>query len=343
MFALVTGASGFLGGHLVERLCGAGHRVRAMVRDRGKARFLEGSGAEFVLADVTAPETLAAALEGVEVVFHSAALVSNWAPWSEFQATTVQGTENLLQAAIRVGVKRFVHISTIRVYDDRSCPQNSVIAEDVPIGKYGFRDFGNYARAKAEGEAVVWRFASQLPVSVIRPSWIYGPRDDVILPPLLRWLRDPGSYWPGHGDPCADPIYVTDVADCTIAAALHPAAIGQAYHAAPHEHIRLRAFLAALCERCGVKLLNQTFPYYGAVFFTHLFEAWARLTRRGSAPSLNYAGLAMLTRDIRHSPAKAERDLGWRSQVSVADGLDQTVRWLTQTHPELIPSASPTS
>src|SRR5690349_12961017 len=126
MFALVTGASGFLGGHLVERLCAAGHRVRALVRTPAKAQFLAATMAEIAAGDLTAPASLASALDGVDTVFHSAAMVSNWGRWNDFQAVTVQGTENVLDAAERAGVRRFVHISTMRVYDDRICRQTGV-------------------------------------------------------------------------------------------------------------------------------------------------------------------------------------------------------------------------
>src|SRR5437868_13670511 len=104
MFALVTGSTGFLGRHLVGRLRAAGHRVRALTRSPEKARVLDGSGAEVAHGDVTRPESLAAAMAGVDVVFHAAALVTNWAPWEDFANTTVHGTENVLQAALVAGV-----------------------------------------------------------------------------------------------------------------------------------------------------------------------------------------------------------------------------------------------
>src|SRR5207244_465555 len=102
-----------------------------------------------------------------------------WMPWSSYLATTVQGTENVLAAAARASIQRFVHISSIRVYDDRYCVRNRVVTEDAPHGKRGFRHFGHYAHAKVLAEAAVWRYASRLPITVIRPAWIYGPRDEV--------------------------------------------------------------------------------------------------------------------------------------------------------------------
>ena len=330
MLALVTGSTGFLGSHLVERLRAAGHRVRAMARDLNKARLFENTGIEVVRGDVTAPESLARALEGVEVVFHAAALVTNWAPWSDFLAVTVEGTENLLAAAARARIQRFVHISTIRVYDDRHCRRHGVVTEDAPHGKEGFRHFGRYAKAKVMAEAAVWRWSAQLPVSVIRPAWIYGPRDETILPALVRFLRAPGARWPCRTDPCADPIYVSDVADCALAAALHPRAVGQAYNAAPEQRISVREFLGALCRALGFPPPSRSAPYLIASLVAHASESWAHLSRRRTAPAIDRAGLAILTQDVRHDPAKAERELNWRSQVDLADGVARTVAWLRE-------------
>ncbi len=336
MRALVTGATGFLGSHLVQRLCEQGHTVRALVRDPSKAHVLDGIDAEVVAGDITSCASLHGALRGVDVIFHAAALVKGWAPWSEHQATTVKGTENLLAAAVQAGMRRFLHVSSIRVYDDRYCRRHLVVTEEAPQGKRGFRPFGNYARAKVESEAAVWRNANHLPVTVIRPAWIYGPRDEVILPSLLRYLRDPFAFWPGNADPCADPIYVGDVADCAVAAASHPAAIGQAYNAAPHQHVRVRHFLGAICAALQMKMLDRSIPYPMAKGFAHFWETCWNLSGFRTAPPATRAALAMLTEDVRHDPGKAAREIGWRSKVDLEAGIEVTAKWIRNSHPELL-------
>jgi 2-alkyl-3-oxoalkanoate reductase len=336
MFALVTGATGFLGRHLVGRLRAGGHRVRALARNPSRAALLAGTGAEVVQGDVTAADSLTEAAVGVDVVFHTAALVTNWAPWAQFLAATVRGTENALRATAGSRAERFVHVSTIRVYDDRYCRRHRLVTEEAPRGERGFRHFGHYARAKVMAEEAVWNYAPNLPVTVIRPAWIFGPGDEAIVPPLLRFLGAPQARWPGRTDPCADPIYVTDVADCAIAAALHPVAAGQAYNAAPDQRITVREFLGALCQATGVPMPHQSVPYAVAASAARLSEWWAALTGRRTAPAVNRAGLAILTQDVRHDPAKAERELGWRSQVSLADGVTRTAVWLRQQYPALV-------
>src|SRR3954454_17144990 len=104
MRALVTGGTGFLGSCLVKMAQASGYQLRALARSKEKARFLEPCGAEIVLGDITSAESLDQAVRGCDVVFHTAALVTDWAPWRDFLRTTVQGTENLLHAAAGAGV-----------------------------------------------------------------------------------------------------------------------------------------------------------------------------------------------------------------------------------------------
>ena len=335
MLALVTGATGFLGSHLVQQLRLGGHRVRALVHNPNKAHVLDRLDVEIVVGDVTAAETLMPAVAGVDVVFHTAALVADWADWASYLATTVQGTENTIEAAIRASVRRFVHISTIRVYDDRYALKHGVVTEESPRGELGFRHFGHYSHAKAMAEAMVWKHQDRIPVTVIRPAWIYGPRDEVILPPLVRYLRGRFARWPSSIDPCADPIFVTDVADCAIAAALNACAVNQAYNAAPHNRIRVREFLGELCSALGTKTPTRSIPSWLASSSAYFWEGLARATRRRTRPLVTHAGLAILSADVRHDPGKAERELGWRSKVELATGIEQTAAWLRRCHPDV--------
>jgi nucleoside-diphosphate-sugar epimerase len=336
MTALVTGATGFLGSHLAERLLLTGWPVRVLVRDPGKAQLLQQRGAEVVVGDLTAPASLAPALDGVDTVFHCAALVTNWAPWSDFLAVTVRGTENLLAGAARAPLRRFIHVSTIRVYDDRSCRRRGVATEETPLGARGYRHFGYYARAKVMAEALVWQRRDALPVTVLRPAWIYGPGDETILPPLVEFLRSPRARWPSRTDPCADPIYVTDVADCAIAAALRPEAVGQAYNVAPADRISVRRFLGLLCSALGIRPPTRSAPYWLSAATAGMVEGVARLRGRACAPTVNRAGVAILAHDVRHDPAKAERELGWRSSVGLEEGVRRTAEWLRQrSHPAM--------
>jgi nucleoside-diphosphate-sugar epimerase len=337
MHALVTGATGFLGSYLVAELCAAGHRVRALARNPHKSRLVEAMGAQVALGDLTDRASLATATRDIDVVFHAAALVTDWAPWSHFVRTTVQGTADLLQAAVVAGAGRFVLISTVRVYDDRACHRCRVVTEETPLGSRGFRAFGNYAAAKVLAEHCLWRChaAGDIAATVLRPAWIYGPRDETILPHVVRFLRSRGAAWPSRGNPCVDPIHASDVARCAVLAGLNDQAIGQAYNVAPASEIRLREFLSPLCQELGIPVPRHALPYALTASVTRLAEWWARLTFRRRPPAFTRAGLAILTEDVHHDSAKARREFGWQPQISLAEGLRQTADWLRQRFPEL--------
>jgi len=330
MQALVTGATGFLGSHIVARLLAAGHQVRGLCRSPAKRDALVKLGAEPISGDVTDVSSLLTATQNVDVVYHAAALVTQWGPWSEFERVTVGGTENLLQAATRAGVRRFVQISTIRVYDDRYCKQHRVVDEEAPTGTHGFRHFGHYARSKLLAEQTARRHheSGGVPVTILRPAWIYGPGDTNIVPGVLRFLQSRFPRWPSRNDPCADPIFVEDVADCAIAATLSDRAVGHTYNVAPAEEISLRQFIGAIALRMGIPLPRRSLPYFVPATVATFAETWARLTRRVTPPTATWAGLAVLTQDVRHDPSKAERDFGWRSQVSLEEGTRRTAEML---------------
>jgi nucleoside-diphosphate-sugar epimerase len=158
----------------------------------------------------------------------------------------------------------------------------------------------------------------------------------VIVPALVRYFKTPGARWPGRTDPCADPIYVTDVADGAIAASLTPQAAGQAYNVAPPRCIRLHEFLGALCRALTLNMPAKSAPYIWASAAARASECWAILTRRQTAPAYSRAGLAILTEDVRHSPSKAQRELGWQPTVDIQEGIRRTAEWLREIYPDLV-------
>jgi nucleoside-diphosphate-sugar epimerase len=331
MKRLVTGGTGFIGSHLVERLLAAGHPTRVLVRDEAKGDWLARQGAELIVGDVTDLTSLMRATEGIDTVFHCAAYVTDWGPWGRFKAVTVDGTSNLLAAASKAGVARFLHVSTATVYDDRFCRRARIITEDAPHGERGDRAYGHYSKAKVLAEKLVWQShrEGKIAATVIRPTWVYGPRDFTILPRLIEHLKGPFACLIGRNDPVVDPIYVTDVAECAYLAATSDPAIGQAYNAAPPQEIRLREFLGALCGQLNMPPPRWSLPYSAAYLATKACETWAHLIGAKDAPSLTSAGLASFTVDQHFDPAKAIAELNWRPQVALEEGARQTAAWLS--------------
>lgn len=352
MRILVTGGTGFIGRHLVERLCTEGYEVRVLVRNRLKARIVEAMGAKVEFGDVTDLHSVRQAMRDVQVVFHLASRVSDWGAWHDFATATVNGTENVLNAATEAGVARFVHLSSVAVYDDRATDKSRVVPETTPRGHLGDRTHGYYARAKVMAEAAVWRYHRQyrLPVVVLRPALVYGEHDETTIPRLIDYLRSRGAMWVGRANPTIDPIHVSDVVDCALAAAVSDRAVGQAYNVAPDRELGVKDFWNLLCKELRIQAPRWTIPVWIVAMAAVLCEAVARRLGLETPPTLTRAGVAIFAKDRHHTPAKACRELGWRPKVQLTEGIRRAVRTVARprladrpsTRSVIYPSPQPT-
>jgi nucleoside-diphosphate-sugar epimerase len=337
MRALVTGAAGFIGSHVVERFVAAGHAVRGMVRTAAQESAVRNLGADPMRGDVTRPVTLRAAADGMDAVIHVAARVTDWGDWPAFEAATVRGTVNTLRAARDAGVRRFVLVSSVAVYDNRVGDRLHVVPEDTPHNGVGDRLLGHYARAKVLAEEAAWQFhdPGRFEVTAVRPAWVYGPRDRTVLPRFVEYMNTPFSCWFGRRDPVADPIYVTDVADGILLAATRPQAAGNAYNLAPAEEIRLRQFLERLCKSLGVRTPGWTIDDRVILTIARGVEAVARCIGLREPPFLTVGAVATVTCDRHYDPSKAIDELGWTPAVSLERGIELTAEWF-RTQPDLM-------
>ena len=130
---LVTGATGLLGSHIVEKLRKEGQDVRALVRPQSDTSFIDSLGVEKAIGDITDPDSLKRAMVGVKTVYHAAAKVGDWGPWREFVAISIDGTRNVIEAAARAGVERFLHVSSISAYGHPD-GEGLVLDETAPLG-----------------------------------------------------------------------------------------------------------------------------------------------------------------------------------------------------------------
>lgn len=226
---LVTGANGFVGDHVTRRLVAAGHEVRALVRRPGTAPEL-GAGRE-VVGDFTEEATAVAAADGVDAIVHCAATVGP--DLESARHVNVAGTQAMLAAAERAGVRRFVHISTISVYDLKG---HARIDEDSPY----VTDGNAYGVSKAEGDALVLRAADRVPTIVLRPGAILG------LHPSSSWaIRVPEKIRSGEWDVSSlglgnlPFLHVEDLVSAVERSLATTDGIGRAYNVADHHHTLL--------------------------------------------------------------------------------------------------------
>jgi uncharacterized protein YbjT (DUF2867 family) len=241
----VTGASGFVGSHVVPALLDAGHRVVAMVRDDAAARTVRARLAPAQLGlletrqgDVVRPETLPAALAGVDAVVHLTAIPRDFSGGAELRLVNTEGTRNVVAAAGVAGVRRLVHLGALGVEDDPRL---------------------HYASSKARGEAIVRD--SDLDWTILKPSLLWGERDGFfnILAGLVR--ISPGVVpVPGRGDSRFQPLAVSDLARAVVRCVEDPATIGQVYELGGPRVWTYREILAEVLSAMGARRLVIPMP-----------------------------------------------------------------------------------
>jgi nucleoside-diphosphate-sugar epimerase len=329
---LVTGATGLLGSHIAERLIARGDRVRALVRPSSDVSYLQGLGAELLRGDLTSADDCRSAVCGVDAVYHSAAKVGDWGRWAEFQTSCLRATETLAQAALREGVRRFVHISSTSAYGhppDRGRP----IDESHPLGVGTWWPWDYYTRSKVESERILWQLAAdrRLPLTVIRPSWLYGERDRTTVARLVRKIERGGIPVLGRGDNPLSAIYAGDVAAAAILAADDPGSAGEAYNVTDQGPITQREFFEHFARACGSPRRSWTtrlWHPYGAAFLAGLIlETHGRLTGRRDPPLLSRYAAWLMGRRISYSTAKIRERLGWAPPADYGTTIRRAVDW----------------
>lgn len=323
MKALVTGATGLIGSHLAEHLVAEGHAVRALVRPRSDARLLRRLGVEIVPGDLGDAASLARAVGGVDVVHHNAARVSDWGPFREFAAPALGGTAALLRAATRAGVARFVHMSSASVHGLRRV-RGRRVDETTPLPRPPRSD--PYARAKILSERLVLGHQGGPEVSVLRPTFVYGPRDRAVLPRVVRLLREGRMIVAGRGDNPLHLIHAADVARAT-AAAGSPGASAGVYLLDGGRTITQRGFLRTVAEGIGVPPPARSLPLEALWALAIAEETLARVRRPVRGPGRTRYLVAFCGGEARFDVSRAERELGFKPRVGIREGLATALAW----------------
>jgi nucleoside-diphosphate-sugar epimerase len=331
---IITGATGLIGSHIAEQLRGAGERVRALVRTTSATAFLQGIGVELAEGDLHDGATIEKALRGGDVVYHCAARVVNWGPWSDFERETVASTSNVVAACRQVATPRLLHVSSVAAYGHPEPATGEQVTEDAPLGqRYWLWDY--YSRSKALAEEIVRTFPR---VTIVRPSWTYGPRDRITIPRLVPALLERRVPIIGRGDNLLNIIYAGDVAAGAILAANHPGAVGQAYNFSSPGEIRQVDLLNALTDALALPRIQKHVPAFLAMRFAFLKELIAKIVRSRQPPTITRQVVALVTRRTQFSIAKAERELGWRPRMSIQAGVHRSLAWYQQAAPTGLPA-----
>lgn len=323
MAVLVTGASGFLGGRLVEMLAASGERVRVFARPSADLGRLAALPIEVARGSFRDRPAVCRATAGVERIFHCAGCSTDWAPWRRFHEANVLAIEALLAAARDTAdLKRLLHVSTSDVYGYPA----AACDESGPTVDVGLP----YNRSKRAGEMLVWRAAEEwgLPVTVVRPASIYGPRGTAFTLDFARHLRRRTMVLIGGGHSRAGLAYVDNVAEAMMAAAVSPDTIGRVYNLADGSGITWREYTNALAAALGAPPVRRSLPAAAAMGLARTMEAAYGGLHLPGRPALTRHAVYILSRDQEYPAGRAQADFGFVPRVSFDEGMRRSAEWL---------------
>ncbi|WP_409343534.1 NAD-dependent epimerase/dehydratase family protein [Paenibacillus sp. MBLB4367] len=328
MKALVTGATGFLGGALARRLAGMGWEVTAAGRNKAEGALLAKQGIRFQPLDLQDEDAVIRACRDQDYVFHSGALSSPWGRYADFYESNVLGTRHIAAGCMKHAVNRLIYVSTPSIYFDFT--DRLAIAEDAALPA---KPVNPYAATKLLAEREIERFRKLgLAAITLRPRALFGPGDRTILPRLLEANERGRVPLIGGGKAVLDLTYVDNAVDALLLCVSAPeSALGKAYNITNGESVSLIEVLQRLFGKLGQPLRAKPIPYRAAYALAGLMELAARLKGSGREPLLTRYTVGVLAKSQTLDIAAAKRELGYEPKVSIAEGIDAFADWWRST------------
>lgn len=322
MNCLVTGAGGFLGLYLVEQLVARGDGVRALCRRR--LPELDALGVETALGDLRDEESVVAACQGIDTVFHVAGVAGIWGPWEYFYGVNTLGTRNVLAGCRRHGARRLVYTSSPSVTFDGG--DQCGVDESAP---YPSRWLCHYPHTKAlaEQEVLAANGRDGLLTCSLRPHLIWGPRDRQLVPRLIERARSGQLRRVGDGQNLIDTIYVENAALAHLQAAdrLAPGSpvAGSAYFISQGEPVNCWQWIDELLALHGLPPVQKSISTSAAWTIGAVLEVLYAVTRRKSEPRMTRFLAAQLGKSHYFNIERARRDFGYEPRISTAEGMQR--------------------
>ena len=321
MRVLVSGVTGFTGGHLARSLSRRGIDVRGLVRpaSQAQAAALAEAGVEVVLGDLTHEGSLAPACERIDIVYHIAATYRTAGqPDGNYRAVNAHGTHALLTAAQQAGVTRFVHCSTVGVHGHIERPPAD---EDAPLAPGDI-----YQKTKLEGEELARSAArgGSMEVVVARPAGIYGPGDIRFLK-MFRGIAKRRFPMLGKGTVCYHLTYIDDLVEGFRLCGESPIAAGRTYVLAGPRYTSLNELVRVIAEELGVAPPRWRFPVWPVWLAGALCEGVC--VPLGIEPPLYRRRVEFFTKNRAFDATRARRELGFAPAVDLVEGVRRTAAW----------------
>jgi len=317
--ALVTGATGFVGSHLVEGLVERGYRVRCLVRKSSNLRWLSDLRVEYAYGDIADQDSLRGVVENADLVFHSAGLTKAKNREEYFRANA-EGTRNLVQACQgqNPGLKRFVYVSSQAAVGPGS--DEKPLDENAPC-----RPITDYGESKLEGEKIVLQYSSKLPITIVRPPAVYGPRDADVLG-FFKVASKGFRVSFGKGESFLSLVYVKDLVEGIIRGAENPKSLGQTYFIADERVYSWREAFDIMAEVLEKRTIPLRTPKRVVLFLALISESFSGLFGR-SATFNTQKAREITQRYWGLDVSKARAELEFSAKYDLKRGAAETVKW----------------
>jgi dihydroflavonol-4-reductase len=319
MKALVTGASGFIGSHLVDHLLSKGYSVRVLLRKTSSLEWLKGLPLEIFRGDLFTDPVLLEAARDVDYIYHSAGLTRAKTPEEYFQANAT-GTKNLLLAAQRAnaGLKRFVHVSSQAAVG----PSSSHTPIDETVSPHPITSYG---RSKWAAEQECDSFKDLIPITIVRPPAVFGPRDRDILE-FFKTVNKGLQPIVGFAEKYVSLIHVTDLVRGFVMAGESPQSIGQSYFVSSKRAYGWKEVGDLTSRIIGKRVIRVRIPEPAVYVIAAIAEALAMFSSKPALINLEKAR-DMVQEYWTCDSSKALREFGYEQQISLEEGILNTVDW----------------
>ncbi len=318
MKALVTGGTGFIGSHLVDELLNRGYEVRCIVRNTSNLKWLEGKDVEIFKGSLFDVDFLKGALKDVDYVYHIAGVTKGKNYWDYYRGN-VETTKNLLEACLEnQRLKKFVLASSLAAVGPG---ENSIPVDETKP----YNPITSYGKSKAEAEKVTLSFKDKLPITIVRPPSVYGPRDTYTFE-IFKYIKFGFLPVVLPSEQILSLVYVSDLVDGFILAGESEKATGEVYFISGDEICTWKEIESVVLKTLDKKVIRIKIP--ASILYSISFISELIFKLQGKASPLNLEKI----RDIRQknwacSIEKAKKELGYSPKVSLEEGMRITINW----------------
>jgi nucleoside-diphosphate-sugar epimerase len=318
----LTGATGFIGSHLAQALHERGHRLRCLVRKSSNLVWLQGLPVEYVYGDLFDEHVLREAVKGVDYVYHLAGLTKAKTSEEYFRGNHL-ATKNLLEAVEQANpqLNRFVHMSSLAAVGPGT--GGRPVDEETP-----YHPITAYGRSKMESENECRERRDRLPVTIVRPPAVYGPRDRDVFE-FFRTMNMRLHPLIGFRDKTVSLIHVRDLVQGTILAGEHPRSAGQTYFISSERFYNWHEVGAVTTRIMNKRAFRVHIPHAAVYTIAACAELLSLFSSKAAVLNLEKAR-DIIQRDWTCSVAKAREELGFHEQISLDRGIAETVAWYKQ-------------